>query len=960
MKLFTKADLINAARHAPRPLTFLVGAPLSEDQGGGVPGVTKFLELIRETIQAKWPEELKRYDDNIAAKKGGDAYQSALEWLQGNFAQDMVNKLVAEAVLRALKSSADPNFEGDGHPENWYIPVGARQLAELICGDPKQFPGPILTTNFDPLLSLAIKEAGGFPRLRVIQSDGGLAHDVRNPEETEIVHLHGFWRNSDTLHTADQLTSPRPRLKASLQQLLRERALLVVAYGGWDDVFASALVDVVTDEGANINVYWCFHSSDASEIERQYKSFLARVQLAIIRGRFLTYGGIDCHSIFGEIRKQSGVTSGPIPARKGAAPSPAASAPTAPEATRSPLAGWDWIEAGYLDSIPPLSQGELIRFFDGAVPTWRHAIHPLIPQRPVVKNITERFISGLSRAGCTLQIVRAAGGEGKSTVVLQTAVNLVRSRAANVLWRSSTRVQLPAEQLLQLDSSRQWLVVADDPENLISSMVQAARLLHEAGRGNVHFLLAARDTDWRLLRGDTPPWDSWLLRYPDVVLRGIGKDEAEVIVEAWRNCGKDGLRELAAITSGAQQVEAFVQAVRDVSKGHSPARLEGSLFGGLLAVRFGQNGLKAHVRSLLDRLQKKPIEGSNLTFFDALLYVAACHAGNVQPGLNASVLADLVGVPREWVQSRVVRPLGEEAAAVSAAGHVLTRHSKVAAAIVVEAEQSLDVDLSEVWSTLVRQTVRTSRDIQIGESFSPIVHAGARLQKELPQELPEQRRKAIAIATSDAAVEHMVEWLGCITNLGKTYRQAGDSSKAVEVFRKNLPSITSKVDYLKGVRPFWNEWSVCEGMRGSEKEHTLADIWLCGLSISDHLNPVPVTEDDLKIACAGLGFAFGRLHEPQPNFPYARGRRASVYLGRLATQDPNALRRFDLAERALDEIGTPHPKNLEQAILWLANAVVQAGREIRDPFLRSLAKPAQVTFTQLQKFLSNKRGRVIK
>ena len=36
------------------------------------------------------------------------------------------------------------------------------------------------------------------------------------PKSINVVHLHGFWEDSDTLHTPKQLTTKRPQLKSSL------------------------------------------------------------------------------------------------------------------------------------------------------------------------------------------------------------------------------------------------------------------------------------------------------------------------------------------------------------------------------------------------------------------------------------------------------------------------------------------------------------------------------------------------------------------------------------------------------------------------------------------------------------------------------------------------------------------------------------------------------------------------
>jgi len=933
MKLHDKDALITRARKADKPVAFLVGAPLSVDSGGGVPGVVPMLALVRAEIGAKASSELSRYDAAVAGKTDGDAYQTAMEWLQGNLGQDTVNRVVKTAVLKARKTGAASDFKCDGVAGDWHVPAGTQQLANLVSQDSDRFPGPILTTNFDPLLSLAIEAAGGRARLRVVQSDGGLAHDVKDVGKIDIVHLHGYWRDSDTLHTPTQLTAPRPRLKASLQNVLKQRTLIVVAYGGWDDVFTQALAEVALDDASQVNVLWCFRDTDAGKVELEYKLLLHRVTPAITLGRFLCYGGIDCHSIFAEIAGLSPTTPAPT-----VVPAP-------------PIAGWERIDSAYLAALPPLRPEEVIRYFDGAVPTWRHAVSTAIPRRQAVSEVTNRLaMVQPAKDDCSLQLIRAAGGEGKTTLLLQAASDAARSGDWAVLWRPSPRVGLPPEHVVSLDAAKQWLIVADDAENLVRDIGESARLLHEAGRSNVHFLLAARDTDWLFFRGDHPPWDTWLKRHQDILLRGIEPNDAKAIVEAWRKCGADGLRELAVLPNADKQVAALTDAVGCAAQ----ARDEGSLFGGLLAVRFGQKGLQAHVRSFLSRLKGNPIQGSSRTLFDALVYVAACHAVGI-PGLNQNVLADLVSVPRHWVQSRVVRPLGEEAAAASNAGYVFTRHFQVAAAILTEAETSFGVDLTEVWSVLVQKTVGTGRDIHFGDqSFPRTVHAGPWLQDALPKQLSEQRRKEIAIAAAKAAVTHKTEWLGCIVDLGKTYRIAESFAEAVQVFRDNLANARGKVDFADVIRGYWYEWGMSEGSLGDNPSHRAADAWLQGLSLSDHLSPAQITDDNVKLICAGLGVAFGKLAQPQPNCSFARGKRAAAYLGRLMTSDPKALGYFNKYDREADKIGTPHPKDVEEAIVWLTSAVSQAGRELQDPFLLTLADPGHVSFAHLESVLPKK------
>lgn len=935
LELLTKEELVTAAIATKRPVAFLVGSPLSLKDGVGVPGITEILEFVRAKVRDRVAFALPRFESALAGKTGGDAYQEAMKWLGRNFGQDAINEVIKTAVLEARRQGISEPLEGtDGQPDEWNIPPGTAFLGEMVAGGNERFLGPVLTTNFDPLVSLAVRNAGGRAGRRVLAADGTLAGAAEDePGICTVVHLHGFWRDSDTLHTQMQLNNPRLKLTKSLQRLLQRRTLIVAAYGGWDDVFTQALVDLMNDEQAPLDVIWCFYESEAAKVKAKHGKLLTAVEPAIVMNRFRAFGGIDCHSIFGEI----------LATLRGMLP-PAAIA----SAVASPLAGWERIDADYLGALPPLRSEEVLRYFDGATPTWRHATCPDIPNRAAVAEIGRRLAEvQTAKMGCSLQLIRAAGGEGKTTALLQATAAAARSGGWNVLWRPTPRAGLPPEHIVKLDPSKQWLIVADDAENLVHNLGESARLLHESGHAHVHFLLAARDTDWRFFDGDQQSWGTLLKQQSDILLRELGNDDANVLVEAWQKYGSDGLRELASLPNTNTQVSALLHAVHE-----SATRDEGSMFGGLLTVRFGADGLRNHVVALLSRLKGANIENSDHTLFDALLYVAACHAVGL-PGINEVVLADLVGVSRDWVQSFVVNPLGEEAAAVRSAGHVMTRHSRVAAALLVAAEQDMGVDVAEVWSVIVRQTVRTGLETQMDRYwFSSIVHAGPRLQHQLPPQFPKQRRKEIAVAAAKSAVFHQSTRLDCIVDLGTTYRHADDFAAAVQVFRDNLSDTMSKDDFADTIRGYWFEWGVAEGSLGDGAPHRAVDAWLQGLSLEDHLKTASITYEQAKVSCAGLGVAFGKLAEPRPDCPFALARRAVAFLGRLTKPDSNTLDYFSKYDRNADKIHTPHPNSIEEAIAWLTTAVARAGRELQDPFLKALLKPEQVSFNMLRDFLS--------
>lgn len=932
--LFDKQAFLNAVTPAEKPVAFLVGSPLSWDNSGGVAGVDDMCKFIREMVQSRKARALASFDAAIKDKNGANLYQTALRWLQGNVSQFAVNEVIRQAVLGARRLGTHKEFADDGAPEDWHLPAGTMQLAELVCRYPDEFPGPLLTTNFDPLLSLAIRAMGGKPHRRIADSDGNIGREAENEAGVRMVaHLHGYWRASDTLHTSVQLTANRPKLRAALQATLRSRTLVVVAYSGWDDVFTTALADLLHDEEAQLDVLWCFREAEQAVVAARYARLIEKMQPAIARGVFRAYGGVDCHSIFGEVVAEM------------AASTKSESSLLASASLSSPLPGWECLDATTLDAMEPLRESEARRYYDGAVPGWRHAMSEFVPRREAVSTIADRR-SRLDEDRASMQLIRAAGGEGKTTLLLQAAVDAAKNEGVRILWRPSPKFSFSPEQLTNLSPEFQWLIVADDAENLVTSIIEAARKLSHAKHANVDFLLAARDSDWRAKGGDRLGWAQWIQYQQDVILRGLSESDADAVVAAWSKAG--GLRELekeAAFTRSAL----LLKAVKDQSGSNIQRREDGSFFGGLLKVRFSEAGLRAHVREFLTQLRATPIYKSERTLADALQYVAACHGAGIS-GLDENVLADLLDVPRDWLGSRVTRPLGEEAVAVSGGGRVFTRHTQVAAAVLLEVEAALEVDLAEVWAQVVKQTVRTSSQIPVHyETHSKVIHAGPRLEAALPQQMSKDRRKAIAISAAMAAIAANVERLDVVTDLGKTYRMAGGDwiGNAICLFRGKLAEAISKVDYKESIRGYWYEWGVCEGHSGREDgQH--ANAWLAGIALSDHLNPAKITEADVKINCGGLGVAFGNLATTSANCPFSRARRAVIDIGRRVPLDQRGVELFDRHESESNELGTECPKDLGEAIDWLVEGIAAAGALVAEKELTHLIQFAQPSFRALQ------------
>jgi hypothetical protein len=915
-----------------RPISFLVGSPMSWDDGGGVPGVGGMIDIARIFVTERLPRRVEAFDATVGTDRTGASYQAALRWIHGSLTQAGVDEVIRRGVLQARLDGRDVQFRGDGIPADWYIPKGTLALGKVLASGDDRFGGPVLTTNFDPLVSLAIRAAGGVRRLRVIDSDGGLPRAIEtDPGEVDVVHLHGYWKGAATLHTPAQLTSERPRLAASLRNLLTRCAVVVIGYGGWDDIFTKALGDAVQDVDGDVTVLWCFREPDGLEIERKYAHVLNRVRNSITSGKFHLYGGVDCHGFLKDLQE-------------------AALASTSTSGAQTDLPGWTRVSREMLAGLPALARDDAVRFFDGAPPTWKHAGSAEIPRRWAVQ-AAMTSLRGVSAEESSLCLIRGAAGEGKSTVLMQCAIDAARSGDWEVLYRTTSSLAISAEVLATLDPFKQWLVVIDEAESAVESIFACIKHLREIDHANVDFLIAARDADWIAARGDRLPWRQYCYRLADVVLRGIDDEkDASAIVQAWSAYGTAGLRKLGSLLDNAQRAQRLRDVGRSIAAG---VRTDGSFFGALLEVRFSEPALREHVRVAMDRLQRLEVEGGHGSLADALIYVAACHSAGID-GLDTSVLADVLGAPHAWVRTRVLARLGEEVAVMASGDAAFTRHSRVADAIVTEAELSLGFDLGEVWSRLIAQVLATSKEHRVRhETHSRVLHAAAGLQKSLPDALPRPRRAEIALAAGRASIDAMPDRLDVLVDYAKALRMAERHSLAITHLQSAFARARSAIDYVTNIRGYVHEWSVCVGAGARTEESAATNAWLAAYALSDGLEGAPVSSRDLMKSCGALGLSFARLNDLQVNMVFSRARRAAAWLGGMSYPDARAREQFEFDAVQAERAGAVAPRSPGEAYGWINDALTASSKSVRSEWVVPLPQLGKVEFRCLQEAISN-------
>lgn len=457
-------------RGASRRHAFLFGSALTAPESPGSPGVlgvSGVVELVEEHYRCNYPHALDKLREHLA--NAPNAYQAAFEHLAGRGNTDDANAIIRRAVLAAYQGAdagPDPRDRticerAEQNLEAWYLPSWLKAAGELLATSPAQFADVVLTTNFDPLIQVAIERSGGRARTSVLDQDGNIAQN--HGSGSHVIHLHGHWTATDTLHTQVQLSQPRPRLQESLQRLLEDKAVVVLGYGGWDDVFSKALSEVLGSYDGRIELLWAFYDSDEESIRSQNQELLERLKRGQARNQVTLYRGVNLRMLLPQLRtrlltsaageaSRSDARGGALAIGVGpAAPAQQQDSSVSPAVRTIPAIE---IEANY--SCPGGAVSNVYPPSDWSTFTLlRHPGENFVGRDREVRSLKEGLLGTSMRIG----IVTGPGGIGKSSLLYRLWVE------CHAQFRSSFMIDCakgpsPVELLAQLSG---WLQSCDNP-----------------------------------------------------------------------------------------------------------------------------------------------------------------------------------------------------------------------------------------------------------------------------------------------------------------------------------------------------------------------------------------------------------------------------------------------------------------------------------------------------------------
>lgn len=278
------------------------------------------------------------------------------------------------------------------------------------------------------------------------------------------------------------------------------------------------------------------------------------------------------------------------------------------EAEIQPPPGWRIIDKSFLEEKRrelPLTREDVLRFFDGRIPVWRHAVCPDIPKRAIVKELKDDFLDIAKRLEPHMILILGTVGEGKSTVLRQTVCELIDIDNWNILWHQDPESELPFKYIASLTQEKKpWLIVSDEADIIVKDIFKAIGTVHEANRNDIHFLLCASYTNWIAAKGEELPWNKYV-KIRQKKLLGISPEDATSIVTAWGKYGEKGLGKLTGI-----EIEKAAQNLLEAAKSEAYPK-EGAFLGAMLRVRFGED-FDSYVLDLLRRLEGRKAPGGTL------------------------------------------------------------------------------------------------------------------------------------------------------------------------------------------------------------------------------------------------------------------------------------------------------------------------------------------------------------
>ncbi|RDB45488.1 SIR2 family protein [Tsukamurella tyrosinosolvens] len=772
-----RSRLQSAIDEGDQKIGFLFGAGVSI---GAVPGTEQMIERF---LSASTRDSRGVRPRAVEDRDPGDRYQSAASSLVARSGQQGLFRAVVDATLEASDFSARfASTDKKGlvpddlamleNSLEWRITEAHRRFAEVYSKIPPEKRGPIITTNFDPLIEIALRQESIDAEPVSLVGDRAPIESIgRSPLAASVMHLHGYWRSRATLHTRTTLDRQRDEIRDYLKRELDGIVLFVLGYAGWEDEFMRAL-DSVFASGAlfDSEICWGVFSSDQSSI-------LTNSRLASLIGcpGFNIYFDCNASKVLDYVPlEEVGVSVLRVDVE-----SPPG---------YSVVGGWRGGEI-------PAGDRE---FADGGQPAWPDAIPGVWPQLSSTVELIEAGRQMFSRrsgyAGC---VGMGPVGEGKSLALMQAAVVMAAEFPDTIfLWRHVGAPPLTPEWLNGAMEAYGSICLCLDDSDLISGEIAACASVWNRTDSQVKFLLSCHDRAW----WNGPLGKRYHQRFADVLFHGIDASDAHNVAVAWFENG--ALPPAFESDEGRDQVVERVRARLELSAMGVEGSSNSTLMGAILATRFSR-GLDERVYNFMKRLEGEKFRtstGINL----ADLFAAVCLVQSVNDpsglrglGMTRDLLNEMSGDASGFGSDRIVRILGKEALVSFAGERVYSRHSAIAERVVAYHRDQGRLLI------VCRELGRAAGRLRVGNSTAnrPSWFAVAEVSKGIHIV---REAVAICVGVRDSAPNLLAPNIDYM----KALRMQGDD-RAMEIGVAVCQNMSRFEDVEENIRVFLNEMARC-------------------------------------------------------------------------------------------------------------------------------------------------------
>ncbi|MEU9533629.1 SIR2 family protein [Streptomyces sp. NPDC048213] len=631
---------------ADRPLVTVFGSGISSEV---LPSVPQLTDIFRNHVPKPG---LARFDETVAeAQDPGVKYQNAAAVLTRQAGEQTVMRAIRTAVLQACPDVLEKDVAEVARNEercreyvktgNWRIPRGYEQFAKFFASLNGRMRGPIITTNFDPLIELALGQAG-VPAVPIpIPTDTTpTLQQLKEAIAQPVLHIHGYWTGPATSNVPTRITSDRPGLDDVLRKLLTNAVVLVVGYSGWLDGFMKSLRSQVLNKAdlLEAEVLWAAYETEAAAVTS------GAIGEFVGAPGFTLYLGVDGHELFTDELEQDEAET---------------------EETSSPF-GYSRVPRILVDpaSYQPGA------FAEGSLPVWADAAPGRWPVLSSTVSLEQRVVECLRVGGGGGAVAIGPLGEGKSLALRQVAHAVAGSRPEwNVLWREPGAPVLTKDWLNDVRAVGKTLICVDEADLIMDGLVATKDVWATEGSG-IAFLLASHDRLWWQGAGST--LQQWI---DDVLFHGITDDDARNIALTWQGLG--------LLPDGNQEADTVAE--RLATSADAMTAESNTLFGAVLDVRYGAD-LGARVEDLVRKLHEidltESVDLGDIFGGICVMQHTLDKDGDLGEGASRSVIAAMAGLDPVFADGKILQTLGREAAVTFAGNRVYCRHPSIAATVV--------------------------------------------------------------------------------------------------------------------------------------------------------------------------------------------------------------------------------------------------------------------------------------